>query len=126
VDRPARGISAYPDGGMPILVDQGVEVNLCEQQTGTFRQIAVLHEPSKGQMGFSTPIIRQWLDTAVRISGYRAARDTVVRLPSGVHTGVSVKDSVSRMHQVTLPECEKSLSALRKSKLMPDGTPQTP
>jgi hypothetical protein len=50
----------------------------------------------------------------------------VVRLPSGVHTGVSIRDSLFRTHEVTLPECKKSLTALRQSTLMPDGTPQTP
>lgn len=123
VVRRARGISAYPDGGMAIVVDEGVEVNICERQTGTFRQITVLHEHEGA--GFATPLILQWLDTAVRISRYTTG-DTVIRLPSGVHTGVSARDSVFRRHQVTLPECKKSLTALRESKLMPDGTPQTP
>jgi hypothetical protein len=109
---------------MAIVVDEGVEVNICERQTGTFRQIAVLHE-HKRDAGFATPMVLQWLDTAVRISRY-AGGDTVVRLPSGVHTGVSARDSVFRSHQVTLPECKESLTALRESKLMPDGTPQTP
>jgi len=123
VVRPARGISAYPDGGMAVVVDEGVEVNVCERQTGTFRQIAVLHEHEHA--GFATPLILQWLDTAVRISRYTGG-DTVVRLPFGVRTGVSARDSLFRRHEVTLPECKKSLTALRESKLMPDGTPQTP
>jgi hypothetical protein len=123
VVRRARGISAYPDGGMAMVVDGGVEVNICEQQTGTFRQIVVLHEHEHA--GVTAPIIRQWLDTAVRISRYSGG-DTVVRLPSGVHTGVSIRDSLRRMHEVTLPECKKSLTALRASTLMPDGRPQTP
>lgn len=121
VTRPAWGLSAFPDGGIAIVVDQGVEVNVCEQHTGIFRQIAVLHEPVHSRTDFSTPVIVQWLDTAVRLSRYTGG-DTVVRLPPGLHAGVSIKDSVPHMHGVSLPECETSLAALRDSKRMPDGT----
>lgn len=125
VSRPARGLSAFPDGGFAIGVDQGVEVNICEQQTGTFRQIAILHEALTARPSFSTPVILQWLDTAVRISRVTGG-DTVVALPTGVHTGVSIKEPFHGMHRIALPECEKSLTALRGSNRMPDGTRITP
>jgi hypothetical protein len=122
VSRPARGLSAFPDGGIAIAVDQGVEVNVCERGTGKFRQIAVIHEPSRSSPSFSTPLILEWLDTAVRISRYTGG-DTVVRLPGGLHTGVAFKD---RSQRKSLPQCEQSLNALRGSNRMPDGTTITP
>lgn len=122
VSRPARGLSAFPDGGIAIPVDQGVEVNVCEKQSGKFRQVAVIHEASKPNAGFATPFILDWLDTAVRISRYTGG-DTVVRLPLGVHVGVGIKDVTQRN---SLPECEQSLNDLRNSTRMPDGSTTTP
>ena len=122
VSRPARGLSAFPDGGIAIAVDQGVEVNVCQRGTDKFRQIAVIHEPSKSNPSFSTPLILEWLDTAVRISRYTGG-DTVVRLPAGLHIGSASKDHSQRK---SLPECEQSLNALRDSNRMPDGTDVTP
>ena len=122
VTRPARGLSAFPDGGFAIGLDQGVEVNVCDRATGKFQQIAILHEPQKTNPSFSTPMILEWLDTAVRITRYTGG-DTVVRLPNEFRVGTSSKKMGER---VVLPECEKSLNALRNSDRMPDGKPITP
>jgi len=121
VDRPAKGLSAFPDGGISIGLDQGVEINVCDKATGRFRQIAVLHEPGKST-SFATPMILEWLDTAVRITRYTGG-DTVVRLPNEFRVGTPHKTMAER---VVLPECEESLKALRSSDRMPDGEPVTP
>ena len=127
VIRPPRGIYRLPDGGIPLGVDQGIEVNICEQQRGTFRQIAVLHVPVAASSGSSTPLILQWLDTAVRVWRAYTRGDTVIALPTGVHTGVANRDPLHQeLHRIALPECESSLTALRRSNRMPDGTPITP
>jgi hypothetical protein len=122
VVRPARGLSAFPDGGIAIGLDYGVEVNVCEKVTGRFQQIAVIHEPPKPQPSFGTPMIVEWLDTAVRIKLYTGG-DTVVRLPTGFHIGTAPKKPFTRF---VLPECEESLNALRYSNRMPDGMAVTP
>jgi hypothetical protein len=122
VFRPARGLSAFPDGGFAIAVDQGVEVNLCERANGRFRQIAVLHERSPDKPSLSTPMIVAWLDTAVRITKFSGG-DTMVALPTGVRVGNAPK---RQSESSVLPECAKALGELRQSKRMPDGTPTTP
>jgi hypothetical protein len=121
VVRSPRGLSAFPDGGFAIGVDEGVEVNLCERGIGTFRQIAVLHERPKDRPSFSTPMIVAWLDTAVRITKFGGG-DTVVRLPAGVQVGHAPKQQSDRS---VLPECAQALDELRRSRRMPDGTPMT-
>jgi hypothetical protein len=120
VDRPAKGLSAWPDGGIAISLDQGVEVNVCDKATGKFRQIAVLHDPKSTSS--ATPMILEWLDTAVRITRHSGG-DTVVRLPNEFRVGTPPKKMAER---VVLPECEESLKALRSSDRMPDGEPVTP
>jgi hypothetical protein len=122
VDRPAIGLSAWPDGGIGIGLDQGVEVNICDRAAGKFQQIAVLHEPVKSSQSSATPMILEWLDTALRISHYTGG-DTVIRLPNGFRVGTPPKKMADR---TVLPECEESLKALRSSRRMPDGQPVTP
>lgn len=122
VIRPARGLSAVPDGGLAVTLDLGVEVNLCERAKGTFQQIAVLHERQRDPPSLSTQAIVAWLDTAVRISRFSGS-DTVVRLPTGVRVGHTPKQ---RFERSVLPECAKALDELRASRRMPDGTPMTP
>jgi hypothetical protein len=122
VFRPARGLSAIPSGGFPITLDRGVELNVCRKLDGSFRQVAVVHEPPESTTSFSTPTITAWLDTAVRISG-TTGRQMVVRLPSDVHVGTSPKQ---RFERRALPECAKALDELRRSNRMPDGTLATP
>jgi len=122
VSRPATGLSAFPDGGFAIGLDQGVEVNVCDKVTGRFQQIAVIHEPQRSPSSSATPMILEWLDTAVRITRYTGG-DTVVRLPARFHIGTAPKKPVARF---VLPECEESLNALRYSDRMPDGMPVTP
>jgi hypothetical protein len=122
VFRPARGLSAVPDGGFAITLDRGVELNVCRKLDGSFRQIAVVHEPTESTTSFSTPTITAWLDTAVRISG-TTGRQMVVRLPSDVRVGTPPKQ---RSERRVLPECARALDELRRSSRLPDGTPVTP
>lgn len=122
VIRRPRGLSAFPDGGFAITVDQGVELNVCRKLDGSFRQIAVVHEPADSTPALATPKIAAWLDTAVRISGV-SGRDTVVRLSSDVRVGTAPKE---RFEQRVLPECAQALETLRRSKHMPDGAAVTP
>jgi hypothetical protein len=122
VTRPARGLNAFPDGGFAKGLDQGVEVNICDKTSGTFRQIAVLHEREEQNPRFSSPRIVEWLDTAIRITRYTGG-DTVVRLPNALHVGNERKAWSDR---VVVPECEASLNTLRRSDRMPDGKPTTP
>ena len=122
VSRPAKGLSAFPDGGIAKGLDLGVEVNICDRATGKFRQVATLHERQEPEpTGLATPMIVEWLDTAVRITRYSGGY-TVVPLPTGVHVGTGPKDPTKRL---VLPECEESLNELRKSNRMPDGMPMT-
>ena len=123
VTRFPRGLSAFPDGGFAIGIDQGVEVNACDKATGTFRQIAVIHEPQQEKPSFSSPKIVAWLDSAVRITLYTRG-DTVVRLPRAFRVGRGTIQVTSP--RTVIPECEASLNALRRSERMPDGTPTTP
>ena len=122
VIRPPRGLSRFPDGGFSKGLDQGVEVNVCDKASGTFRRISVIHDPELAQPRYSTPRIVEWLDSAIRITRYTGG-DTVVRLPSGLHAGAGRDGSSDRL---VIPECETSLKALRSSNQMPDGTPTTP
>lgn len=122
VFRPARGLSAIPSGGFPITLDRGVELNICRKLDGSFRQIAVVHEPPESTTSFSTPTISAWLDTAVRIGG-TTGRQMVVRLPSDLHIGTGPKQ---RFERHVLPECARALDELRRSTRMPDGTLATP
>lgn len=118
IGRRARGLSAFPDGGMGISIDAGVEINVCRKAAGKFEQAAIVREGGDGQ-SFSTPRILAWLDTAVRISKFTGG-DTVVRLPATARVGNEPRLPFER---VVIPECETALRDLRLSKLMPDGTP---
>lgn len=123
VIRPARGLSAIPDGGVAITVDQGVELDLCRKADGAFRQIAVVHEPSdSSRPTLATPTIVAWLDTAVRISS-ASGKSMDVPLPADLRVGTAPKQ---RFERRVLPECAKALDELRRSSRMPDGTPVTP
>lgn len=122
VFRPARGLSAIPDGGFALTLDRGVELNACKKLDGSFRQIAVVHEPAESTANFATPRIVAWLDTAVRIAG-TTGKEIVVRLPGDVHVGTPRKQ-LSEQH--VLPECARALDELRRSTRMPDGTLATP
>ena len=111
VIRRARGLSAIPDGGVAITVDQGVEVDVCRKTDSTFREIAVVHEPSDTRPTLATPTILAWLDTAVRIT--RASGTTLtVPLPGDLHVGTAPKQ---RFERRVIPECAKALEALRRS-----------
>ena len=121
VYRPARGLSAIPDGGFPITLDRGVELDACRKGDGTFRQIAVVHEPTEST-SLKTPTILAWLDTAVRISG-GAGTEMVIHLPADLHVGTPPK---TRLERHVLQECASALEALRSSSRMPDGTSSTP
>ena len=118
IGRRARGLSAFPDGGMGISVDAGVEINVCRKATGRFEQVAIVHEGGDGQ-SFSTPQISAWLDTAVRISKVTGG-DTIVRLPPTIRVGSELRNHFER---VVISECETALRELRLSQIMPDGTP---
>ena len=122
VIRRPRGLSAIPDGGVAITVDQGVELDVCRKGEGSFRQIAVVHEPSDSSPTLATPTIVAWLDTAVRITG-ASGKSMVVPLPTDVHVGAAPKQ---RFERRVLPECAKALEELRRSHRMPDGTAATP
>ena len=123
VMRQARGLSAIPDGGVAITLDQGVELDVCRKTDGAFRQIAVVHEPSdSGRPKLVTPMIVAWLDTAIRISS-ASGKNMVVSLPADVRVGRAPKQQFERH---VLPECAKALDELRRSRRMPDGTPATP
>lgn len=122
VTRRARGLSAMPDGGFPITVDQGVEVNACHKGEGTFHQIGVAHETVDSASRLTTPTIIAWLDTAVRFGGV-SGKVLLARLPADMHVGIAAKQEAERR---VLPECAKALDELRRSTRMPDGTVATP
>ena len=123
VFRPARGLSAIPgtaDSRSPwIAVSSSTRAKKLD---GSFRQIAVVHEPAESTASFATPKIIAWLDTAVRITG-TTGKEIVVRLPNDVHVGTPPKQ---RLVQRVLPECVRALDDLRRSNRMPDGAPVTP
>lgn len=122
VSRRARGLSAIPDGGFPITVDQGVEVNACRKGEGTFHQIDISHETVDSAPRLTTPTIIAWLDTAVRFGGV-SGKVSLVRLPADMHVGIATKQETERR---VLPECARAFDELRRSTRMPDGTTATP
>ena len=122
VTRRASGLSAFPDGGKAKELDEGFEINACEKTTGVFRQVAVIHEHPNPDLDLAAPSILEWRDTAVRINR-NSGGDTVVSLPRGLYVGSARK---VRFSNAVLPECQKSLYALRTSHRMPDGTSETP
>jgi hypothetical protein len=122
VTRRARGLSAIPDGGFAITVDQGVEVNACHKREGTFHQIGVAHETVDSAPRLATPTIIAWLDTAVRLGGV-SGKVLLVRLPADMHVGMATRQETEGR---VLPECAKALEELRRSTRMPDGTAATP
>jgi hypothetical protein len=120
VARDARGLSAFPDGGLPRYVDQGVEAYLCDKGGGSFTKIGYLHAMGDTASGFGDSKVREWGDSTVTFSREKVS-DVTLPLPRGVHAGVGPR------HQFfanALPECQAALNALGSSNRMPDGTRQ--
>jgi hypothetical protein len=122
VSRPAIGLSAMPDGGIAMILDGGIEINVCTKATRRFKQIAVVHEsPKRLAEGQRSPQIIAWRDTAVLVS-QNSSGDTLIILPPDVRVGSSRRESFERN---TVPECQASLDSLRNSRRLPDGSLDT-
>lgn len=122
VSRPARGLSAIPDGGIGIVLDGGVEINVCTKATRQFRRIAVVHEsPKLLAEGVSTPGIKAWRDTAVLVT-LTATGDTLIVLPRDIKVGSGNREKFQR---IVIPQCQAALDSLNDLRLLPDGSPVT-
>jgi len=114
------GIAAFPDGGVPKRLDEGVEVSICTADHPTFEVMAVIVEPidprRPGEIG--TARVLEWGASTIR-ARLLSERETTLVLPPWARDRRASGDAGRRA--TVIPECVGALGQLRQSRRFPDG-----
>jgi hypothetical protein len=121
VRRQATGLRAFPDGGVPKTLAEGVEVYTCDETLTKVTKRAVIPRPDELRTAFSGWVLRLRQDTIyLRLSGYVGnesspsdARSSIVRIrPDGQWEATALADMPMNKASVLHPYCRRFVDSL--------------
>jgi hypothetical protein len=121
VRRQATGIRAFPDGGVPKTLAEGVEVYTCDEALSKVTRTAVIPRPDELRTAFSGWLLGIRQDTIyMRLSGYIGnesspadARSSIVRVhPDGRWEAAARVNMPANSAPLLRPYCRRFVDSL--------------
>ncbi|OVE76032.1 hypothetical protein BVX97_02530 [bacterium E08(2017)] len=116
--RDATGINAFPNGGVPKVLDEEARIYVCDVHTREVRKVAAISPPERVRLGWS-PWVLGWVDDSLffQLSGQSGTSLKDIQNSSPVYYSVTSDGKVTE--GVALPE---NVSFQSNSGPLPEGS----